>query len=120
VFGRGSLRQHPDQTARVLTAVSRGGSNEQVGDHAILGWNNHGAISAIVIENPSCQKKRGSLVCFTEYLSSRYAKCQDRRVDTFLYAVYRRERPTQSIQIIGFIEPFVLASKGRINDCGDT
>jgi len=30
------------------------------------------------------------------------------------YVVYRRERPTQSIQVVGFIEPFVLASYSAI------
>jgi hypothetical protein len=95
--------------------MSRCGLNEQVSDDTVLGRNNHEAIGSISINNPSSEEKRGSLVGFPEGLSSRHAKRQDRRrVHTILHAVQRRECPTQSFQIVGFIEPFVLASYGAI------
>jgi hypothetical protein len=101
--------------ARIRRRVPCSGSNKQIGDDAILRRNNYRAIRSIAIENPSSQEERGSLIRFAECLSSRHTTCQDcRRFEVTLYVVYRRERPTRSVKIVGFLEPFVLASNGAI------
>jgi hypothetical protein len=47
------LRNETGSDELGLDILSRCGLNEQVGDHAILGGNNDGAISSIAIENPA-------------------------------------------------------------------
>jgi hypothetical protein len=105
--------EHVDQLALDVPATCRG--DKKVGHNPVVCWEVSQAILAVAVQEPTRQEQGRSLVALAEPLRPRDSVRQNcGRLDDVLEPNDRVERALHAFEIIGLVEPLVLATLGPV------